>query len=131
MTAGRPLSDLTTQIVAAWFDERCHSAAQVAERLGCSRESVYTCWKRAQKRGQVPTERRDSYFLRLREAQFTNFPHDFPITVDTRGAADPLLRELKLHHAFDPRRMADDLTERLASIAQRASRGVKTGEFLA
>lgn len=128
---GRHFSSLTNKIIAAWHDDCYRGASDLSIVLGCSREVIYQVWKRAQKRGVLPSGRRDFYLANLKATIGGGYPHDFPITVCYRGGHDRLLRALQDEHGSDPLRAQDDMTERLTRIAMAASRGVEPGRFAA
>ncbi len=136
----RQPEDKVNRVVAAWFDATL-TAHQVALREGGITEAcVSDIWRRAKRVGLLPNVTRKSEFrkgAKKGEVQGDHMLHpdaephlgyDAAITV---GEHDKLLSALQLHHAFDPRRMSDDMTARLEEIARSMSRGRRTGEFLA
>lgn len=53
--------DRDQRIVMAWFGDLTVTASQIAEREGCTEQTVHEIWGKAKRRGEIPKIRREHY----------------------------------------------------------------------
>lgn len=53
--------DRDQRIVMAWFGDLTVTASHIAEREGCTEQTVHEIWGKAKRRGEIPKIRREHY----------------------------------------------------------------------